>query len=226
MSQARELGSGPLGRGTATIYWLLVTGLLFILTTAPSAVLVLLLDASPGNLPLIAAALIPVGPAIAAGLFGLRAGENPEAMTAARAFWRGYRLGLTDSLKLWLPYLLAVAVIGFTLVNIDLAGVPPGYGLILLVLAVALTVWVLQALLISALFSLRGRDVARLSVYYMGRLPLVTLGVLAVVVIAIGVVVLTLEPVLALASPVLLWMLLRTSAPLIRDVTKNFTTEG
>lgn len=226
MSQAQEIGSGPLGRATTTIYWLLITGVLFILTTAPSAVLVLLLETTPGNLPLMAAALIPIGPAIAAALFGLREAERAEAMTPARAFWRGYRLGMTDSLKLWLPYLLGVTIIGFTLVNIDLAGVPEGYGLVLLALGVALTVWVLQALLISSLFALRTRDVARLSVYYMARRPLVALGVLAVAVIAVGIVVLTLEPVLALAAPLLLWMLLRTSAPLISDVTKNFTTEG
>lgn len=226
MSQAREIGSGPLGRATASVYTLLITGVLLVLVTAPSAVLVLLLDASPGNLPAMAAVLVPVGPAISAAVFALHDADRAEELTPSRAFWRGYRLGVVDALALWVPYLLAVTVIGFTLVNFELAGVPEGYGLVLLVLGVVLTVWVLQALLISALFALRTRDVARLSVYYLARLPLVGLGVLAIVIIAIGIVVLTLEPVLVIAAPVLLWMLVRTSAPVIRDVTSNFTTEG
>ena len=45
-----------------------------------------------------------------------------------------------------------------------------------MVIAVAATLWLVNALVITSLFAFRTVDVARLAAYFLGRTPLVTLG--------------------------------------------------
>ncbi|HLS24417.1 MAG TPA: glycosyltransferase [Beutenbergiaceae bacterium] len=215
-------GEGVLGRGSAAIYWFAVVGLWLALTALPGAVPLLLLDRSAGNIPLAALCLVPFGPAISAALFALRDRSRAEALTPARSFLRGYRLNVLDVLKLWVPALAFTSIIAISLANIEHAGVPGAYGAVLLGLVAMCAVWVGLGLVITSLFSLRLRDVARLAVYYIARTPLVALGVLAMYLVVAGIVYLTFDVVVLLAGPVLVWMLLRTSEPMVRHVQENF----
>jgi len=213
---------GVLGRFTSGVYWFLIVGLLLVATTLPGSVPLMLLDRSAGNIPLVALCLVPLGPALAAALFALRDRTRAEALTPGRSFVRGYRLNATDVLKLWVPALAVETMIGISLANLGLAGVPTGYGAVLVVIGVLVAVWSLQAVVIASLFALRTRDVARLAVYYMGRTPLVALGVLGTLVVTFALVYLTFDAMLALAGPLLVHMLLRTCDAMVRHVESTF----
>lgn len=219
---ARDPGDGVLGRGAGAIYWFLVIGVLLAVTTLPGTLPLMLLERSTSNLPLVALCLVPVGPAVSAGLFAMRDRDRAEALTPMRSFLRGYRLNALDVLKLWIPALVVLTIIMITLANLEHAGVPGGYATVLVVLAVAFAVWTGHTLVITSFFTLRSRDVARLGVYYIARTPLVALGVLATFVVAVGIVYFTFDVVLVLASPVLVWMLMRTCEAMVRHVQENF----
>ena len=76
---SREFGTGPLARASALVYTLLVTEGLFLLTTVPGLVPLLLLDHDASNLPLDALCLLPVGPAASAALFALHRRQSDLA---------------------------------------------------------------------------------------------------------------------------------------------------
>ncbi|GAA4429000.1 DUF624 domain-containing protein [Georgenia halophila] len=218
-----EPGQGVLSRFTGTVYWLAIVGVMLVVTTLPGTVPLMLLDRSASNIPLVALCLVPMGPAVSAGLFALRDKDRAEDMTPGQSFWRGYRLNAVDVLKLWIPALAVEVMVGISLANLDIAGVPSGYGLVLVILGVLFAVWAGQALVITSFFALRTRDVARLALYYLARTPLVGLGVLGMLVVTAGIVYLTFDAVLALVGPVLVWMLMRTCDRMVRHVEENFT---
>lgn len=226
-SRIRDFGRpdahGPLGRFTATVYWFGAVGLSMIVATLPGSVPLVLLDRSAGNTPLVALCLIPFGPAIAAALFALRDKDRAVDLTPARSFWRGYRLNAADAVKLLVPALVAESMIIISLANLHLARVPSGYGVVLVVLAALIAVWAGHALVITSLFAFRTRDVARLAVYYIARMPLVSLGVLGLLVVTLAIVYVTFDAVVVLLGPVLVYLLLRTCDAMVRDVEANFT---
>lgn len=223
-SHPRDLGEGPLGRVTGTVYWFLVVGLLQVLTTLPGTVPLLFLDRSPGNAPLVALCLLPVAPALSAGLFALRRRRDAEALQPAAAFWRGYRLGAADVIKLWAPALVLLTLLGINLAYLDATGVPAGYVGVAVVLGALALTWVLLAMVIATVYSFRTRDTARLAIYYLLRRPVVTLGVLGTVLLAGAVVLAASDAVLALLGWAFTWLLLRVTAPIVQDVGANYVT--
>jgi hypothetical protein len=221
----RQWGEGPLARTTALVYNLLIVELLLLLTTLPGVVpLLLLLDRDASNLPLAAAGLLPVGPAVSAALYALhRRSADLADLHPARAFWRGYRMNAKGALLLWVPWLAWMTVIAVNLANLPAAGVDGGWAVPLVVIAVAATLWVVNALVITSLFAFRARDVARLAVYFLIRTWAVTLGTAGLLIIAAGVTAVATEAVLALLGSVFAAALLRTSRPLITATTEEFT---
>lgn len=220
---AAELGEGPLGRVTGAVYWYLVVTLLLNLAAAPGLVALFLLDRSVSNAPLAALCFLPVGPALSAALFALRDRPEAEDMTPARSFWRGYRLNAVDIVRLWAPALLVLAVIAMTLGNLAAVDVPAGYGTVLVVIGAIVALWATHTLVIASFFTFRARDVARLGAHYLLRLPLVTLGTASLLTLAVGVVYVTFDVVLAMLGGVWAGLLLRNDRLLLRDVRERFT---
>jgi len=218
----RELGDSVLGRITARIYWYLVVGVLAALGCVPTLVLLALLDRSTGNALLVPLCLVPAAPFLAAGIFALHARAAADEPAPGRAFVRGLRLGWLDVLRLWVPATAALGVVATSVVHREAAGISLGYAVVLGVVGLVLLLWALEALLLASLFSFRARDVARLSVYYLGRRPRVTVGLLALVVVAGGVVWLAGEVVLAVVAVAWLAFLLRTGQPVLDDVRRRF----
>ena len=77
--------------------------------------------------------------------------------------------------------------------------------------------------MLTSFFTLRTRDAARLSLFYLGRLPRVTVGALALLVVAIGTVLFTSDWVLAGLGSVFAFALLYNARPLIADLEENFS---
>jgi hypothetical protein len=220
---ADEIGKGVLSRASAIVYWFVVIEVLLLLTAGPPLLLVLFLVGEAGNAPLIGLCFAPLAPALSAALFAWRVFLDDRDLSPARHFWRGYRLNLLDVLRWWLPTLAVLTVIGFSLANLGLAGVPAGYGLVLVVIAAAVLLWSCHALVLSSALALRTRDTARLASYYLAARPACTLGTLSLLIAAGGLVVLTSDWVLALLASPFTLLLLRNADPVLRDATERFT---
>jgi hypothetical protein len=220
----RAFGEGPLARVAALIYTLLVVELLFLLTTVPGLAGLMLLDRDASNVFLAAVCAVPVGPALSAALYALhRRSRDLTELKPAAAFWRGYRLNLRAALAMWIPWLVWMAILAVNLANFGAAAVPGWWAGLLALVAVAATLWVSNALVITSLFTFRATDVARLAAYFLARTPGVTLGTAGLVIAAAGVTLVWSEAVLALLGSVLALALLRTARPMISDVQREFT---
>ncbi|MFV2022550.1 DUF624 domain-containing protein [Micromonospora sp. LOL_023] len=220
----RRFGTGPLSRVAAVIYRLIVVELLLLAGVLPGLVPALLLARDPSNIALYAVCAVPVGPALSAALYAI-ARHCPDItdLNPAVDFWRGYRTNLGGVLRLWLPMLAGLAVVAVNLAYFDAAGVPTWWAVLLVLIAVAATVWGGTALVITSLFAFRARDVARLAAHFLTRTPSTSLGVLALAVVAAGITAYTSEAVLALAGSVLALLLLRTSRPMTSAIEEEFT---
>jgi len=217
-----EIGTGALPRWSAAVYWFLVVEGMLVLTSAPGLVLVQLLDRDASNIPLIALAFVPFGPSVAAALFAWRVFARDRDLSPARHFWRGYRLDALDVLRWWVPTLAVLAIIGFNLAHLGAAGLPSVLGAALGAVALLIVVWSGHALVLSALFSFRTRDVARLGAYFVAAKPLVSLGLVSVLVLATAAAFVTDWLLVLLAAP-LTYLYARTAAPVVAAAEAQFT---
>ncbi|MEO3872135.1 hypothetical protein ABGB18_25245 [Nonomuraea sp. B12E4] len=220
----RGFGQGPLSRVSALVYSLLAVELLFLATALPGLAGLVLLDRSAGNVPLAAACALPLGPALSAALYALRRrGRDLADLRPAAAFWRGYRANVRGVLKIWVPWLAGMTVIGTNLANFGAAGVPGWWAVLLVLVAVAATLWAGNALVITSLFEFRPVDVARLAVYFFGRRPAVTLANLSLLVVAGGLTLVVTEAAVALLAAGFLAVLLWNSRSMVEEVEREFT---
>jgi hypothetical protein len=217
-------GAGLLSRAAALVYTHLVVEGLLLLTAAPGLLVLALLDPDASNVPLAAACAVPLGPALSAALYALRR-VRPDLtdLRPAAAFWRGYRLNAAGVLRIWLPWLAGLTVLATTLTHPGAAGIPGWWAVLLVALAVAATLWMAGALVITSLFAFRTVDVVRLAGYFLARTARVTLANLCLLVVAAGVVLVSSEAVLALAASVFAVLLLRNCRPLVRLTEEEFT---
>jgi hypothetical protein len=220
---AAEIGTGILARAAAVVYWLLVIELLLVSTTAPALALLLFVGRDASNAPLFGLCFVPVAPALSAAVFAWRVFLTDRDLSPARHFLRGYRLNWLDVLRWWLPTLVLLTSIGFTLANLDQANVPSGYGFVLLIIAVAVLLWASHALVLSSTLVLRTRDIARLATYYLGARPLTALGALSLLLGAVGLVYLSSDWVLVLLAAPFTLALLHNAKPVLHDAMERFT---
>ncbi len=224
---ASEIGRGPLSRWSAAVYWALVIELLIVLTSLPGLLALALLDRSVSNAPLVALCLVPLGPALGAATYAWRAylvaPADQRDLAPASWFWRGYRLSWRDVLAWWVPMLVVLTLLAMNVLH---AGAVVGqvWATASLVVAVALLVWAGNALVLSALFSFRTRDVVRLAAYYLAARPVVALGNLTLVVLGTTLATVTTDRLVLALATLAVASLVRTATPLITDATTHFTT--
>jgi hypothetical protein len=220
----QQFGEGPLARVAALIYCLLTVDLLILAASAPGIVPLFLLARDAADAPLAVVCMLPVGPAISAALYALRhhRGDLTDLRPAAE-FWRGYRLNVGGVLRLWIPWLAGMALVAENLSHVKAAAMPGWWAAVTVVIAVAATLWMANALVITSLFAFRPVDVARLAAYFLGRTRSVPLGTLCLLIVAIGIVDVASEAVLALLAVVFVGALLRYAEPMITKVKEEFT---
>ena len=222
--RARQFGEGPLARVAALVYTLLVVECMLLIAAAPGLVPLVLLDRDASNVPLAAACALPLGPALAAALYALhhRSREITD-LGPAVAFWRGYRTNLLGVLRIWVSWLAFLTIIGVNLANFAAADVPGWWALLLVLIAVAASLWMANAIVITSLFAFRAIDVARLAAYFLLRRWGVTLGNAGLAIVAAGVTYFATEAALALLGSILALMLLLTCRPMIAETQERFT---
>lgn len=219
----QRFGEGPLSRIAALVYNLLAVEVLLLVTTLPGLVPLILLDRDASNVPLAAACALPLGPALSAAVYALhRRSRDITDIKPGAAFWRGYRMNFLGVLRIWVPWLVWLAIIGVSLANFSAANVPGWWAALLVVIAVGATLWMANALVITSLFVFRPTDIARLAAYFLGHRPGVTVGNAGLAVLAGAVTYAGTEAALALLGSVLAMMLLLTCRPMIAEIQERF----
>lgn len=193
---------GRLYRTCLFVYQLLVIEACLVVALLPTALLVVLLEPDPRNALLFAIAVIPAGPALVAGLYAVRRMEQ----SSVRDFVRGYRLSFLETLKLWVPAAVVISV-----VSADW-----------LVVAALVALWLVNVLVITARFSFRVRDTARLATYYLGAQWRCTLNVILLGTGFVLLVALTSDWVAVLLLSPVLYVLARVTRPLVAEVERRF----
>lgn len=217
---------GPLTRFTTAVYRHLALGVSLALACLPTVIVQTLFRPEASSVAVFVAALLPVAPALAAGLYTVRGWRRTPDAGPFALFVRGYRLNLWDVTKWWAPLVLIGVVLSIDIVFAEAvpgAGVLRGIGI---VLAVALTLWSGHALVISAFFSFRTRDVLRVAVVELFSRWQVTLAFASLLIVAITVVYLATEVGLLALAWAFVAMCELVSRPVVQDVTARFTGEG
>jgi hypothetical protein len=221
---ARGFGTGPLARAAALVYTLLVVEFLLLVTIAPGLAALMLLDRDASNLPLAAACAVPAGPALSAALYALHHRRLDLAdLHPAAAFWRGYRLNARSALRVFVPWLGLLTVVAMTLAHRGAAGIPGWWQVLLVIIAVAATLWMANALVITSLFTFRAVDVARLAGYFLGRTPMATLGNACLLILAAGLTLAATEAALTLLASVFALAALHNCRTMVEVVRRDFT---
>ncbi len=214
-------GDGVLARASALVYTLIVVELMLLVAMLPGIVPLLLLDRDVSNLPLAALCAIPAGPALSAALYALhRRKADLTELKPANAYWHGYKINAVGVLKLWVPLLVWLTIIGVNLSHRAEAGVPVWWAVLLGIIGLVAAVWGLNAVVITSLFSFRARDVARLALHFLWR---TAVGVVCLLIVAAAVAALLTEAVLALLGAVFALGLLRVCQSMIALTQKEFT---
>lgn len=219
-----EYGSGPLFKVAGVVYGVMVAGVLLVLANILLVLAPILLQPW-----LVLLALVPVGPSLVAAAYAfnrLLAGEDTGVF---RDFLRGYRANFRQALAVWLPYLLALAVVVINLLllpgTLDPANPAQSAARVgLLGLGLLVTTAGVTAMLLLARFTFRVRDIYRLSLHCLGAYKRVSLGNAGILfVTAFLLTVTSAALILFIAGPVLFLVCLN-SRPLLAGVEKKFTT--
>ena len=219
-----RFGEGPLARAAALVHTLLAVELLLLLTGGIGLVPLVLLDRDASNVPLAAACVLPLGPALSAALYALRHRRlDLTDLRPAAAFWRGYRRNAGGALQLWVPALAVLTVLAVNLTHLGAAGVPGWWAVLLVVLTAAVALWTVNALVVTSLFAFRVSDVARLAWYFLFRTPGVTLANACLLVVAAGLAAVSSELVVLLLGSVFATALLHAAGPMVDRVREDFT---
>ena len=165
---------------------------------------------------------MPFAPSVAAAVFAWRVYGRDRDLSPARHFWRGYKLDVLDVLRWWVPTLGVLGIIAVNLTHLGSTGIPPVLGVALGAVALLIVLWSGHALVLSALFSFRTRDVARLGAYFVAGKPLVTLGFVSVLVLSGALAYASQWLLVLLASP-LTYLYARTAAPMVKAAEAQFT---
>ncbi|MER7899295.1 hypothetical protein ABTX62_25070 [Streptomyces sp. NPDC096046] len=225
MSTARtsDFGTGPLSRASALIHTVLTVEALLLLAASPGLAGLLLLGPDPANLPLAALCLLPLGPALSAGLYALHhRGRDVTELHPARTYLRGWRLNAVPALKLWAPLLAWLTVIAFTLTHFPATGLPRWWALLLAVIGAGSLLWGAHALVLTSLFTFRARDTARLAAYFLWH-GHATLSAASLLMLTAASTALLTEALPALLAAPLLLSLLHGSRAVIAETRKDFT---
>lgn len=218
-----EVGRGPLARGAAAVYRYFVLEVLLLLTTLPTFAVWLLLARDASNAPLFVLGLLPVGPALVAGLGAVRAWELEPDLAPAKPFWRTYRREMLGTLAWWAPLLALLAVLAVNLGGLGEVAGGTAFAPVTVLLVVLAAVWAGHMLVLQTRFSFRLRDAARIAVIELLPQWRFSLGVLSLLLVLATVAVTTFDVV----SLLLLWaavaLLHLLSQPLVLDVTTRFT---
>ncbi|MGW9114337.1 hypothetical protein [Microbacterium sp. NPDC055683] len=225
-----EVGTGVLSRASAVVYrWMVLAGFLALLCS-PTLAAWVVLGRAEGTSPAIGiavlgvVALLPVAPALSAALYAQRAWQAEHDLRPARALWRGLARNTGDVLRWWAPVLAAAALLVVDIVAAAAADVPGGAGLrgAAIALLAALALWSGHLLVITAYFSFRTRDAARIALSSAFSQWRASLAFASLALVAVAVVAFASEAALLLSAWVFALLLRVVARPVEEHVGERF----
>lgn len=225
-SRMPQFGDGILFRLSNHVYWAMATELWFVVASLPLLVADMFLQRDASNAILYALAGSFLGPALAATLYCVRKIMREQDLDPTRDFLRGYRLNVTDTVRFWAP---AIAVLTILMVDLRVletrsSAVDSALQVAVSLVAVLVALWLMNMLAISTSFNFRQRDLARLSVFYLGKQLRVTLGNLATLFLAAVMLYATSDWVLVLCGSLFVYLFALNTAGLVAEVEARFTS--
>ncbi len=215
--------AGFLTRISNAVYCHLGLALCLALLCGPTLLVLTFLAPSATNTPLFVLAQLPVAPAMAAGLYAVRAWRAGADVAPFALFAKGLQLNTVDVLKWWVP---ALGVLSVLAVNIGFDVEMPGRAglqVVNLVLAVMLVLACGHALVISSAFSFRVIDIARLALFLLGQGWRLTLLFISMLIVATAIVVAGSDMVLLVSLWAFVSLLELASRPTLNLIARKFT---
>ncbi|MGV8882568.1 MAG: DUF624 domain-containing protein [Rhodoglobus sp.] len=206
-----------------TLTWIVGLTVHLVIACLPTVLLSVFLQPAPSLAWLIAVGMVPIGPALCAAVYAARSRITDPDLTVARSFWRGYRINWVDALKLWVPTILVVSVIGFVVTEGGNAGLPALYRGALLGFAALLIVGTLHALALAATFRFSFAELLQLAAYSLAKRWGVSLGLLGLVCAAVVVAGYVSDLALAALSGLWVWVYSRLLVRPLDDIRERFT---
>lgn len=225
MPGPREYGDGILHRVTKQIYWFLALTVCFIAAVILPFTATLFLERDASNLPVFALLLWLCAPAVSAAFFTSwrRTQDLDEGPFAA--FGEGLKRNWKGALVLALPVAVIGGLTSFNFAYGGVAGVPAGFMWASAGVTVLGLVWLLHALLIHSQYEFRLRDIAKLGAFYVTAKPLVSLGVISLLVLCTGIVYFTFDAVLVLFGGVISYLFWNNEKPVLENVREQFVAQ-
>jgi len=213
----RDFTQGPLFRACVAVYGLAGASVCFLVACIPFIAAMLVTRTAV----VLVVTGFSIGPAWAALLYVMRAYATSRDIEPFQLFWRGYRLGVRQSLVFWVPYFTLLMVLGADVFAVPNTPAPVRW--LIIVLGAIAVLWGSTVLLIIGCFSFRLRDVLRLALYGLIRSPRWLLSNIAIMLVTGAIVFAWSEAAAgALAAPIALFTVLN-SRTLRERLREEFT---
>jgi hypothetical protein len=202
----------------------MVIGFLLVVTSLPAILLLAFLSPDISNIPLAALCAVPVGPALSAAIYALHHRRRDlTELRPSRQFFHAYRLNVRAVAPVWVIGLAWLSIVGLSLANFWVSGVPGWWAALLIVVGTVAALWTTNALVIASLFDFRLRDLVRLAWEMIPRAPRSTLGNVGVILAAALFAYFTSDLLLIVLSVLFVNVLVVTSRPMVDLVAADYT---
>ncbi|WP_066195925.1 DUF624 domain-containing protein [Gracilibacillus timonensis] len=205
-------------------FWLITLNFLFIVSNIIALLAFMVFIPSISNALFYFLSLIPTGAACSTTFYLLSLSPDQTDKSLIKTFMKVYRRNFVDVSKVWLPILIV-----FFLFIIDIQYFQQEYTVfnqamngLFLVLLVLLSIFSLYALMITAHFHFRVRDVYRLAVYYMFTKIKVTTGNMAIGFLTLVGMFFISDFIILFIASLVAWFLTINSAPVLEDIKNHF----
>lgn len=221
-----EIGGGSLGRLSLSVHRYLVIGAALVIACLPTVAAAVLLPWEGLTLLLHAGSFAFGALALSAAFTAWlkeRAAVHPAPWSS---FWRAWSKNAVDVVRALAPALVLVGIVGVSVGNLEAAGVGAAYGWLLLGIAAIASLLGVRVIVLASVYSFRTRDLWRLAVYTMFRVPRASVALLAMLICAVGLVLVTSEAILLALGGIAARLLLHHEQPVLDLVHDQFTQEG
>lgn len=196
------------------LWWFVMVQAGLLVALLPAGVVFAAVEFSLATAALYAVVILPVGPALQAGMYALRRPAAALHQQPWSRYWEGWRMGWRQSLMVWAP--VAVLIVGVLAASVALPDDAIARPLVttgLIVGGVAAVIAV-GTLTVIAHFSFRARDVVRVALFGLGSKPFATAGLVGVVFVVVALLALGLVGVLLLLMVLICHAMLVITRPI------------
>lgn len=223
MEKNQKVGQRILSFLSKHLYSLILFNIYFILCNILILLSFLLFDLSYSNLLIYILALVPTGPAISALIYSVVKLIHEEEGSPTKHFFNGYRVNFLDTLKIWLPILVLISILG---VDIHYYQTATGFtqfvsGAIFVVIMLALLL-LQYVFFINAIYKFKTLDIYKLSVYYSFMKMKETIGNVVILVITFFLVYIFSESILLFIPSFVCYIMVLNNRIVIDDIKLNF----